>query len=187
MSYSLVQACMDMRGDPLSSTEWRVLLVLCRYAGEDGTCFPTRQTIATAGRLNVRSVIDALHALKEKEWVSWAQPAGKKRIFSILTDKLMDYQVPVQESAPVQKSAPVQESAPGGCRKVHPGGAEKCTRIYQRRSHRRSQRREITASQCSERENQSSGIQTSRARCRAHRVCFQRLDDGTQGKALTAY
>lgn len=41
---------------------------------------------------------------------------------------------------------------------------------------------------CVERENQnSSGIQTSGARCRAHRVRFQRLDDGTQGKALTAH
>ena len=75
MSYSLVQACMDMRGDPLSSTEWRVLLVLCRYAGEDGTCFPTRQTIATAGRLNVRSVIDALHALKENGLAGLSQLA----------------------------------------------------------------------------------------------------------------
>ena len=115
MSYRLVQACMDMRGEPLSSTEWRVFLVLCRYAGEDSTCFPTRQTIADAGRLNVRSVIDALHTLKEKGWIDWTQPAGKKRTFSIFTSKMMAY------------LTPVQESTREGCGKVHPGGAERCT------------------------------------------------------------
>ena len=119
MSYRLTQECIDMTGDGLTPSQWRVLCVLCRFADErTGACFPTTAAIASRARLNPRSVSPALEDLRKSGWVSWSQLAGCKRVFVVSESKIASYQQPPQEVTGEQEPTPPQEVAGDPCRKL---------------------------------------------------------------------
>lgn len=55
--------------DELTWPEKRIYMILQMYAGADGKCFPTYETIAAAAGLKRRQVMYLIKSLSEKGWV----------------------------------------------------------------------------------------------------------------------
>lgn len=71
-------------GCDMTSTEHAVLMVLCRYANEDGgDCFPSVAEIARCSHFAENPVRRALSSLQTAGWIAVSQQPGKKRFFSI--------------------------------------------------------------------------------------------------------
>lgn len=56
--------------DKLTWPEKRIYMILQMYAGTDGKCFPSYETIAAAAGLKKRQVMYLVKSLSEKGWVS---------------------------------------------------------------------------------------------------------------------
>lgn len=79
MAYRLMQDCSDMNC-AMSGTEHAVLMVLCRYADDDGSnCFPSTAEIARCSHFSVLSVRKAIAGLEASGWIKSQQESGKKR------------------------------------------------------------------------------------------------------------
>lgn len=46
-------------------------LALCAYADEDGTCYPSKSSLANLTGLGDRTITRGLEELKEKKWITW--------------------------------------------------------------------------------------------------------------------
>lgn len=88
MSFQLMQDCNDMSCD-MSSTEHAVLMVLCRYADDDGNnCFPSTAEIARCSHFAVLPVRKAIAGLEASGWIKSQQESGKKRFFTVDVAKI---------------------------------------------------------------------------------------------------
>ncbi len=88
MSFQLMQDCNDMSCD-MSSTEHAVLMVLCRYADDDGNnCFPSTAEIARCSHFAVLPVRKAIAGLEASGWIKSQQESGKKRFFTLDVAKI---------------------------------------------------------------------------------------------------
>jgi hypothetical protein len=88
MAYQLMQDCNDMHCE-MSSTEHAVLMVLCRYADEQGNnCFPSTAEIARCSHFAVLPVRKAIAGLELSGWITSRQEAGKKRFFTVNAQKI---------------------------------------------------------------------------------------------------
>ena len=88
MSFRLMQDCNDMSCD-MSSTEHAVLMVLCRYADDDGNnCFPSTAEIARCSHFAVLPVRKAIAGLEASGWIKSQQESGKKRFFTVDVAKI---------------------------------------------------------------------------------------------------
>ena len=88
MSFQLMQDCNDMSCD-MSSTEHAVLMVLCRYADDDGNnCFPSTAEIARCSHFAVLPVRKAIAGLEASGWIKSQQESGKKRFFIVDVAKI---------------------------------------------------------------------------------------------------
>lgn len=88
MSFQLMQDCNDMSCD-MSSTEHAVLMVLCRYADDDGNnCFPSTAEIARCSHFAVLPVRKAIAGLEASGWIKSLQESGKKRFFTVDVAKI---------------------------------------------------------------------------------------------------
>jgi hypothetical protein len=88
---------------------------LCRYAGADGQCFPSIETLASDLGRKGRQVQDYLRQLEDACLVRRLAEPGKRNKFLFLWHAIFETEpTPPQESAPPQDSAPVQESAERG-------------------------------------------------------------------------
>jgi len=56
--------------DKLNWSEKRIYMILQMYAGADGKCFPSYETIAVAAGLKKRQVMYLVKSLSEKGWIS---------------------------------------------------------------------------------------------------------------------
>lgn len=64
---------------PLKGGDLMVLLILANYADEDGTCFPSIDTLARLSRLSVRGVQESLKAARECGWLEVDVNASRYR------------------------------------------------------------------------------------------------------------
>lgn len=104
MSFRLMQDCYDMNSD-LSSTEQAVLMALCRFSDEKGSCFPSVAEISRGTHLTKNTVRKAIQSLEKDSWLSFTQQAGKQRFFLINVSK-------ISESQPLTKSQPLTNLQP---------------------------------------------------------------------------
>lgn len=104
MAYQLLQDCNDMNCD-MTSTEHAVLMVLCRYANEDGReCFPSTSEIARCSHFAAIPVRKALASLQAAGWITADQKPGMKRFFTVDAARIR---------AAVGKGVPLQDYAGG--------------------------------------------------------------------------
>ena len=135
MAFRLLQDCNDM-DCAMSSTEHAVLMVLCRYANENGeNCFPSTAEIARCSHFAENPVRRALASLQTAGWVSVAQRPGQKRFFTIDAARIkasvkVSNQQPLADQQPLvnqqgvsnqqpltdQQPDPLQISKPTPCR-----------------------------------------------------------------------
>jgi hypothetical protein len=87
--------------DKLTWPEKRIYMVLQMYAGADGRCFPSYETIAAAAGLKKRQVMYLVKSLSEKGWLSIERrkDANGQHSNSYV---LMDLLAPVGESSALQ-------------------------------------------------------------------------------------
>lgn len=105
MAYQLMQDCNDMHCE-MSSTEHAVLMVLCRFADEDGAnCYPSVAEIARCSHFAEKPVRKALAALQSGGWIGSTQNPGKKRFFEINAEK-------IKKGVAAAKSQPLVNVAP---------------------------------------------------------------------------
>lgn len=105
MAYQLMQDCNDMHCE-MSSTEHAVLMVLCRFADEDGAnCYPSVAEIARCSHFAEKPVRKALAVLQSGGWIGSTQNPGKKRFFEINAEK-------IKKGVAAAKSQPLVNVAP---------------------------------------------------------------------------
>ncbi len=105
MSFNLLQDCNDMDCD-MSSTDHAVLMVLCRFANENGgDCFPSTAEIARCSHFATIPVRKALASLQAAGWIKAEQKPGLKRYFTVDAARI--------RSAVATKAKPLQDLAGG--------------------------------------------------------------------------
>nr|DAZ39003.1 MAG TPA: helix-turn-helix domain protein [Caudoviricetes sp.] len=143
MSYQLVQACIDMRGGLFTPAQKAALLIICRFADDQGmNSFPKLETIAERTEFNRRTILEAVKELIENGWIT-AVRTQYGRNFTVSIDKIMANRADVsevQESAHVQDVAPVQEHA--HVQETTSRCAGSCITDVQEPAHRKDQLRE---------------------------------------------
>lgn len=82
MSFLLTQNCIDMVVE-MSSSCHAVLVVLCRFADEEGNCFPSLREIAERTHLEIKTVRAAIRTLAESDFLSFEQDAANKRRYTV--------------------------------------------------------------------------------------------------------
>src|SRR5262249_29992952 len=81
-----VQVPYDVYTDPdLTSTEKLVIGRLILFAGKDGRCYPSHETLAAELRLKPRQVRNLMASLKQKGWIAWRR-TGKSNAY-VLCDR----------------------------------------------------------------------------------------------------
>lgn len=80
MSIKLMAAAWDL---DIPSTEKMVLLCLCDFAGDSGTCWPAVKTIAGKCSMSERTVQGAIKKLRELGFCSWEDAPGKPHQFRL--------------------------------------------------------------------------------------------------------
>lgn len=87
--------------DKLTWPEKRIFMILQMYAGADGRCFPSYETIAAAAGLKKRQVMYLVKSLSEKGWISIERRKDANGQHSN-SYALMDPLAPVMESSVLQ-------------------------------------------------------------------------------------
>ena len=87
--------------DKLTWSEKRIYMILQMYAGADGRCFPSYETIAAAAGLKKRQVMYLVKSLSEKGWISIERRKDANGQHSN-SYALMDPLAPVMESSALQ-------------------------------------------------------------------------------------
>lgn len=88
VSFKLTQDAIDTTME-MSASAHAVLVVLCRFADDDGkNCYPTTETLSAKTRLHVRTVRGAIRDLEDLGLIVVSQRPGLVRRFSINVDLL---------------------------------------------------------------------------------------------------
>lgn len=117
MSFELAQQCIDLDvlEHDLSPKEKFVLVVLCRFADDAGRCYPSLPTLLGLTGFDVRTVRKAIEKLVANGWLSYVQAPGKKRQYTIASDRIKGTVVPCVN--PLQVCTPDKNA---GGTKLHP-------------------------------------------------------------------
>ena len=114
MSFNLVQDCIDLRPGIFTPAQKFALIVICRFADDDGrNSFPKLKTIAERSEFNRRTILEAVKFLISAGWVS-AVRNQYGRSFTVNLGKIRQNQIvdsEVQDHAHVQEVVHVQETA----------------------------------------------------------------------------
>ncbi len=110
------------RGARLPQAAKAVLKEIAWYADDNGVAWPTVEGIAAACSMGRRTVQVALRLLEAEGWLT-AQPAGRRRVYTLHTKGAGAAPMPTDIGA---GAAPVQERHPSsgaGAQELHPRGA----------------------------------------------------------------
>ena len=114
MSFNLVQDCIDLRPGIFTPAQKFALIVICRFADDDGkNSFPKLKTIAERSEFNRRTILEAVKFLISAGWVS-AVRNQYGRSFTVNLGKIRQNQIvdsEVQDHAHAQEVVHVQETA----------------------------------------------------------------------------
>ena len=126
MAYQLMQDCNDMDCD-MGSTEHAVLMVLCRFANDEGkNCFPSTAEISRCSHFGVIPVRKAIATLEREGWIASAQEPGKKRFFTLSVERIRncisggtDQQGGTDQNGGIKENpAPVRINTPSPCESI---------------------------------------------------------------------
>ncbi len=94
MSFKLMQACVDMQAPELTVSDFSVLIVLCRFADDDGrNCYPSLPVISEKAHVNIKTARKSVRALDACGLISVRREKNSRIVYTINVQKIYDSNV----------------------------------------------------------------------------------------------